>query len=617
VWWVSRTVRIEREACCDDLVVATTGERILYARTLTRLAELCIESRGARLRQLPVAADGGDLLSRVRRIVGLPGAEPRWTQPRLVGSIAALAMVAVLTGYVAVAVEPPAPAPQDNPKPKPGAPQAEPAGPRAGDERPHIVAVRPADGATDVEPDTDIRIRFDRPMSPTAAMLGWDYGGGAGYRLRGPLRYDPDAQEFTLPVRLTPGRKHKVSLNSDNPPNVGVFDGFRAADGRAAAPFRWSFTTAGPKATAAGLAPRVMSVSPASDTEVAVLTPVEVTFDRPMDPASYVVSVYDPDAILTSPALVDDVAYEPGARRFTVLLQFPPHWNGEVRLEGFRGADGADAGPIQLKYRTLQEPLAPVLRRRVEEASESASLRALIERIRAARLKLSSVSEVVTSTSKSGWRPPGWHTQYESAGATFKMQGDRKFAAMIDEIMGRPFRMGSDGPTFWIGGGDQTVAHPSGAFAEKNIHIADPFRARGTANVESIIRDRKMDYLGEVDLHGRRCHLIRSWAVELSTDLPGTVFLGPRWYIDAATLLPVRVERDWRFALNYTYTRINEPIPDDEFRPVAGAEVRVTDPEPLTEGQTHRFLTVIDGTNGRMSVRWGTQGPKGSSGGLN
>jgi hypothetical protein len=45
--------------------------------------------------------------------------------------------------------------------------------------------------------------------------------------------------------------------------------------------------------------------------------------------------------------------------------------------------------------------------------------------------------------------------------------------------------------------------------------------------------------------------------------------------------------------------------------------VRVTDPEPLTKGQTHRFITVIDGTNGRMSVRWGTQGPKGSSGGLN
>ncbi len=111
VWWISRTIRNEREACCDDLVVATTGERLLYARALTRLAELYVESRGAGLRHLPVAADGGDLLLRVRWIMGRPGAAPRWTQPRLVGSIAVLGMVAVLTAYVAVAVEPPPPAP--------------------------------------------------------------------------------------------------------------------------------------------------------------------------------------------------------------------------------------------------------------------------------------------------------------------------------------------------------------------------------------------------------------------------------------------------------------------------------------------------------------------------
>jgi hypothetical protein len=44
----------------------------------------------------------------------------------------------------------------------------------------------------------------------------------------------------------------------------------------------------------------------------------------------------------------------------------------------------------------------------------------------------------------------------------------------------------------------------------------------------------------------------------------------------------------------------------------------VVPPEPLAEGYTRRFLNVHDGSDGRMSVRWGMKGPKGTrSGGLN
>ncbi len=97
-----------------------------------------------------------------------------------------------------------------------------------------------------------------------------------------------------------------------------------------------------------------------------------------------------------------------------------------------------------------------------------------------------------------------------------------------------------------------------------------------------------------------------------------TVILRPRWYVDAATLLPARVAQGESYSVDCTYTRINEPIPDDEFRPAAGSNVRVADPDPLPEGYTRRYLNVIDGTKGRMSVRWGMMGPKGtSSSGLN
>ncbi len=66
VHWISREVRHEREICCDNLVLRLTrGEPREYARTLVAL-----ENVRQVTPQLAVAASGGMLLDRVRRILG-------------------------------------------------------------------------------------------------------------------------------------------------------------------------------------------------------------------------------------------------------------------------------------------------------------------------------------------------------------------------------------------------------------------------------------------------------------------------------------------------------------------------------------------------------------------
>jgi beta-lactamase regulating signal transducer with metallopeptidase domain len=93
VWWMSSRVRVERENCCDDLAVSVCGNPIQYARALTRLEEL-------RAGALPmvVAANGGSLLDRIRRIAGgrpeSTGLSSRWA--------AAVAMLAILAVAMAL-----------------------------------------------------------------------------------------------------------------------------------------------------------------------------------------------------------------------------------------------------------------------------------------------------------------------------------------------------------------------------------------------------------------------------------------------------------------------------------------------------------------------------------
>lgn len=96
VWWVSRRVRMERERCCDDVTVGVC-DRLVYAEALKELAAMAAP-------RFALAATDGDLLSRIRRVLGHAddetGRSPRWL-PLVI--VAATIVLAVQASFVIAA----------------------------------------------------------------------------------------------------------------------------------------------------------------------------------------------------------------------------------------------------------------------------------------------------------------------------------------------------------------------------------------------------------------------------------------------------------------------------------------------------------------------------------
>jgi beta-lactamase regulating signal transducer with metallopeptidase domain len=92
VWWLSHRIRLERENCCDDLVVAALGDRVQYGRALLAIEEC----RGA-ASVFAVGAGGGSLLARVRRLFAV---DPPVERQGTAGIAALSALFACLVGAV-------------------------------------------------------------------------------------------------------------------------------------------------------------------------------------------------------------------------------------------------------------------------------------------------------------------------------------------------------------------------------------------------------------------------------------------------------------------------------------------------------------------------------------
>lgn len=104
-WWLSRQVRLERERCCDDAVVASGVSALVYARALTHVAEATLRTRPAPGVALAPAASDGALLDRIRRL-----AHPDYAEPirrlRLLIAITLLVCIPVLLAACASSESP-------------------------------------------------------------------------------------------------------------------------------------------------------------------------------------------------------------------------------------------------------------------------------------------------------------------------------------------------------------------------------------------------------------------------------------------------------------------------------------------------------------------------------
>lgn len=94
VWWVSGAVRAERENCCDDAVVEMVGDARAYAATLASL-----EQRRALAPRAALAATGGNLMARIRRLTMEPRRVHNSAAPAVSAGILLVVFAAALAAW--------------------------------------------------------------------------------------------------------------------------------------------------------------------------------------------------------------------------------------------------------------------------------------------------------------------------------------------------------------------------------------------------------------------------------------------------------------------------------------------------------------------------------------
>ncbi len=496
--------------------------------------------------------------------------------------------------------------------------------------RPRILSVFPTNEAMAVAPVTELRVRFDRPMSPLSLKLDWDAGGFTDCEFP---KYDPERFEFTIRVRLVSGAEHLVVANEPSLAGPGEkiseqrkqwpLDGFLSAENRLAGVFAWRFRTQALAPTNAKPA-RPVRIVPAPGSDVPVLTFLEIEFDQPMSSPTegwpYVAGPFN----LEKPQMISHVEYDPSRRTFRLPLLLPPKKKTQLTLVGFRGSDGTPAEPIKLNYQVSGEERAADDPARTMAERRSPDLLALLEAMRQKRAQLTSLAERVQSLSLS--RDAGAFIRLESKSASFQWQHpDRLYGDASQEMLScRAFRIGSDGESWWwhyAGPPDETklIVCPAKDMHTRNVSICDPFDLAHRAPAQAAT-DLGLGLVGQSNTGETVGPLVVAWDLQVHD---GGFVWGQlnQWRIDPENFRPMEVEIAHPSGVirrRFHYDAVNQRLDTKAFAVPKLEGVSPSRPEALDADYTERFINLRDGSDGRMSVRWGKQGPKGMySSGLN
>lgn len=524
----------------------------------------------------------------------------------------------------------------------------------AGDaSRPKIISLTPTNGAFSVVAITELRIRFDRAMDPLSLKVNWKSGGFLDCEYP---QYDSNRFEFTIPVHLASGMFHRIVMNLPSiwfPGGGQKFatqrrqwprEGFQSVEHRQAGLAVWEFSTQGAKVQTTGAPPKIVAVSPKPGSTVALLTFAEIQFDQPMLPPTEAMPCVVSVVGAKNPGAICSVQYNPTNRTFRIPLLSPlkdrvrftlaghtvnvppmltPRGRVSFALTGFHSAKGVPAAPVKLDYAVAETELAIGDRKRIEAAAKDPKLLAVLDTFKQKRSRLKSVAERVQQL-ELGVRS-NLFTSLKSQSAVFKWQSPGQFYGDVSEpiLSCNSFRIGSDGQRWWFhaesAGGSTLQVCPTAEMHEVNASFGDPFGLTRLSPAKAA-EDRNLNYVGRMDFGDVEHHVLEAWSVE---NVSGITVWGEltQWWIDPRTALPAQLVQFRDSGLERTrflYDAVNETLPASDFALPQVEGVSPEKPEALDAEYTNRFVTIRDGSDGRMSGRWGKQGPKGtSSGGLN
>ena len=496
--------------------------------------------------------------------------------------------------------------------------------------RPKVVSVTPTNDSPAVNAVTELHVRFDRPMDPLSLKLDWESGGFLDCEFP---KYDPEKYEFTIPVHLAPGALQQVVVNKPGWGDENLRkqreesprDGFQSVDHHLAGLFVWRFRTQGTPPPARSKPPQATTISPAPGSQVPFRIFWEIQFDQPMAPLTEALPYIVAAPVAKPPLMISHVEYDAAKQLFRVPLLLPPKEKVSFTLSGFRSAAGVLAKPIELQYQVSNEELGKADQEKIETGTRNPRLLNLLETMKQKRAQLTSLSERVQHLTLR--QKDALFIELQSQSATFKWQKPDQYYGDVTDIMYgcADFRIGSDGQRWWWhyqSAADTNysfVVCPAKEMHELNISICDPFDlVHKTPSFAAA--HLGLNYAGNPNAASDDGPVVNAWQINRQRVGAPFGFL-LEWRINTRTY---HVQETTRFTVSHVdrikflYDSVNKPLSAGDFAVPELKGLSPAPPEPLDVDYTNRFVNLRDGSDGRMSLRWGKEGPKGrSSSGLN